>query len=148
VGQCQCDGCPAEYKWRSLLNAAVWLTPTSRVPCERLGRKLNFAPGKIPQPSKIPQNVYIVSSPGDGQRSCKVWLSPVERQRCSNEATRNPLKFAGMSQTHEPISTDSGPKLTTLCTGMWGRYCCLTSFFFRLSTCAFSCEDMPEQVAS
>jgi len=29
----QRDGRPAEYRWRPLLNAAVWLTPTTRVPC-------------------------------------------------------------------------------------------------------------------
>ena len=29
----QRDGRPAEYRGRSLLNAAVWLTPTARVPC-------------------------------------------------------------------------------------------------------------------
>ena len=29
----QRDNRPAEYKWRPLLNAAVWLTPTTRVPC-------------------------------------------------------------------------------------------------------------------
>jgi len=29
----QRDGRPAEYRWRSLLNTAVWLTPTTRVPC-------------------------------------------------------------------------------------------------------------------
>jgi len=29
----QRDGRPAEYRWRLLLNAAVWLTPTTRVPC-------------------------------------------------------------------------------------------------------------------
>jgi len=28
----QPDGRPAEYRWRPLLNAAVWLTPTTRVP--------------------------------------------------------------------------------------------------------------------
>ena len=30
----QRDGRPAEYRWRPLLNAAVWLTPTTRVPCK------------------------------------------------------------------------------------------------------------------
>ena len=29
----QRDGRPAEYRWRSLFNAAVWMTPTTRVPC-------------------------------------------------------------------------------------------------------------------
>ena len=27
----QRDGCPAEYRWRPLFNAAVWLTPTTTV---------------------------------------------------------------------------------------------------------------------
>jgi len=29
----QRDGRPAEHRWRPLLNAAVWLTPTTRAPC-------------------------------------------------------------------------------------------------------------------
>ena len=28
----QRDGRPAEYRWRPLFNAAVWLTPTTRMP--------------------------------------------------------------------------------------------------------------------
>jgi len=28
----QRDGRPAEYRWRPLFNATVWLTPTARVP--------------------------------------------------------------------------------------------------------------------
>jgi len=30
----------------------------------RLGRKVNFAPGKIPSGGKIPENAYIVYQPG------------------------------------------------------------------------------------
>jgi len=45
----------------------------------------------------------------------KVWLTPTIRVPCSNAAkTRNPLKFAGMPQTPEPISAVSGPKFTIL----------------------------------
>jgi len=35
LADAQRDGRPAEYtgRWRPLLNAAVWLTPTARVPC-------------------------------------------------------------------------------------------------------------------
>jgi len=29
----QRDGRPAEYRWRPLFNSALWLTPTTRVPC-------------------------------------------------------------------------------------------------------------------
>ena len=62
----QRDGHPAEYRWRPLFNAAVWLTPTARVPCSNAAK------------------------------------------------TRNPLKFAGVPQTPEPISAVSGPKFTIL----------------------------------
>jgi len=61
----QCDGRPAEYRWRPLFNAA-WLTPATRMPCSNAAK------------------------------------------------TRNPLKFAGVPQTPEPISVVSGPKFTIL----------------------------------
>jgi len=34
----QCDGRPAEYRWRPLFNAAVWLTPTTGVPCNNAAK--------------------------------------------------------------------------------------------------------------
>ena len=80
----QRDGRPAEYRWRPLLNAAVWLTPTTtRVPCSNAAK------------------------------------------------TRDPLKLPGVPQTNETISAASRPNLP-YCTDMWGRHCCLISFF-RLS---------------
>ena len=42
----QPDGRPAEYRWRPLLNAAVWLKPTTRVPCSndaKTRNRLKFA---------------------------------------------------------------------------------------------------------
>ena len=42
----QRDGRPSEYRWRPLFNAAVWLTPTIRVPCSN-------AP-KTRKPLKLP----------------------------------------------------------------------------------------------
>jgi len=46
----------------------------------------------------------------------KVWLTPTTTVRCSNAVmTRNPLKFAGVSQTTGPISAASEPKFTILC---------------------------------
>jgi len=45
----------------------------------------------------------------------KVWLTPTTRVPCSNAAkTRNPLKFAGVAQTPEPISAVNRPKVTIL----------------------------------
>ena len=52
----QRDGRPAEYMWCPLFNAAVWLKPSTTVPCSN-GAK-----------------------------------------------TRNPLKFAGVPKTNEPVS--------------------------------------------
>jgi len=37
----QPDGRPAEYRWRPLFNAAVWLTPTTRVPCSNAAKTRN-----------------------------------------------------------------------------------------------------------
>jgi len=62
----QRDGRSAEYRWHPLFNTAVWLTPTTRVPCSNAAK------------------------------------------------TRNPLKFAWVPQTNEPISAGSGPKFTVL----------------------------------
>ena len=44
-----------------------------------------------------------------------VWLTPTIRVPCSNAAnTRNPLKFAGVPQTGQPVSAVSAPKLAML----------------------------------
>jgi len=37
----QRDGRPAEYRWRPLFNAAMWLTSTTRVPCSNAETRLN-----------------------------------------------------------------------------------------------------------
>ena len=53
----QHDGHPAEYRWRPLLNAAVWLTPTTRVPCSNAAKTQN--PSKL---SGVPQNNETISA--------------------------------------------------------------------------------------
>jgi len=37
----QRDGRPAEYRWWHLFNAAVWLTPTTTVPCSNAAKTRN-----------------------------------------------------------------------------------------------------------
>jgi len=37
----QSDGRPAEHRWRPLFNAAVWLTPTTRMPCSNAAKMRN-----------------------------------------------------------------------------------------------------------
>jgi len=80
---------------------------------------------------------------GDGQTSCKVWLASCERHRCSNEAkTQNPLKFAGVPQTPEPILAVNGPKFAIL----WEHLekILLFNIFPIVDTC-LSCEDIARQ---
>ena len=50
-------GRPAEYRWRPLFNAAVWLTPTTRVPCSNAAKTLN--PLKLPE---VPQTNETISA--------------------------------------------------------------------------------------
>ena len=37
----QRDGRPTEYRWRPLFNDAVWLTPTTTVPCSNTAKTRN-----------------------------------------------------------------------------------------------------------
>jgi len=47
--------------------------------------------------------------------AANVWLTPTTRVMCSKAAkTRNPLKFAGVPQTHQGILAISGPKFAIL----------------------------------
>jgi len=57
----QRDGRPAEYRWHPLFNAAVWLTPTTRMPCSNAAKtrnQLKFA--GVPQTR---QQISAVSGP-------------------------------------------------------------------------------------
>jgi len=91
--------------------------------------------------------MYIYcTSPGDGQTSWKVWLTSVERHRCSNEAkTRTPLKFAGVPQTRQLISAVSRLKFTILW-GHAGKILLCNRFFFRLSIHALIAKIQPDKV--
>ena len=49
----QRDGRPDEYRWRPLFNAAVWLTPTTGLPCINAAKTRNpFKFGGVPQTGK------------------------------------------------------------------------------------------------
>jgi len=57
----QRDGRPAEYRWRPLLNAAVWLTPTTRVPCSNAAKTRN--PLKFPGVPQTNETISAASGP-------------------------------------------------------------------------------------
>ena len=55
----QRDGRPAEYRWRPLFNAAVWLTPTTRVPCSIAAKMRN--PLKLPGEPQTNETISATS---------------------------------------------------------------------------------------
>ena len=57
----QRDGRPAKHRWRPLFNAAVWLTPTTRVPCSNAAKTRNqFKLAGVPQTN---EQISVVSGP-------------------------------------------------------------------------------------
>jgi len=47
------DGLPVQYRWRPLFNAAVWLTPTTIVPCSNTAKTRNLLKfAGVPQTGK------------------------------------------------------------------------------------------------
>ena len=55
------DGRPAEYSRRPLFNAAVWLTPTTRVPCSNAAKTPNSL--KLPGVSQTNETISAASGP-------------------------------------------------------------------------------------
>ena len=53
-------GRPAEYRWRPLLNAAVWLTPTT-MPCSNAAKTRN--PLKLAGVPQTPEPISAASGP-------------------------------------------------------------------------------------
>ena len=93
-----------------------------------------------------PMPNVLVALPNIGGALCSTPQSLADahtRVLCSNAAKpRNPLKLDGVSQTNETISAASGR--SPYCKDIWGRYCCLTSFF-RLSIRCLNCKDIARQ---
>jgi len=63
----QRDGRPVEYRWRPLLNATVWLTPTTRVLCSNAAKTRN--PSKLPG---VPQTNEMISA-ASGPKFTILW---------------------------------------------------------------------------
>ena len=57
----QRDGLPAEYRWRSLFNAAVWLTPTTKLSCSNAAKTRNTL--KLAGVQQTRQQISAVSAP-------------------------------------------------------------------------------------
>jgi len=57
----QRDGRPAEYMWCPLFNAAVWLTPTTEMPCSNAAKTRN--PLKLPGVAQTNETISAASGP-------------------------------------------------------------------------------------
>ena len=57
----QRDGRSAEYRWRPLFNTAVWLMPTTRVPCSNAAKTRN--PLKFAEVPETRQQISGASGP-------------------------------------------------------------------------------------
>ena len=57
----QRDGRPAQYRWHPLFNEAVWLTPTTRVPCSNDAKTRN--PLKLPGVPQTNETISAASGP-------------------------------------------------------------------------------------
>ena len=57
----QRDDRPAEYRWRRVFNAAVWLTPTTTVPCSNAAKTQN--PLKLPVVPQTNETISAASGP-------------------------------------------------------------------------------------
>ena len=106
--------------------------PTVQVPCSNATKirerktwrmQSEFCTWQNSVTGQEPPKMYMYcTSPGDSQTPYKVWLTSVERRRCSNAAkTRNPFKCAGVPQTTGPIWAAVG-RSSPYCEDMWRRY--------------------------
>jgi len=77
----------------------------------------------------------------------RVWLTATTRVPCSNAAkTRNPLKFAGVPQTHQQISAVSGPKFTLFLLRRRVEKILPFNKFFPIADTCLICEDIAGKV--
>ena len=67
VANAQRDGRPAQYRWCPLFNAAVWLTPTTSVPCSYAAKTQN--PLKL---AGVPQTNETISA-ASGPKFTILW---------------------------------------------------------------------------
>jgi len=74
----QRDGRPARYRWHPLFNAAVWLMPTTRVPCSNAAKMR-----KLLQLAGVPQTTKPISAiSGSLVRQCLPYCDDMWRRYC------------------------------------------------------------------
>jgi len=153
----QRDGRPAEYRWRSLLNAARFgwrqLLECRAVTLPiyenaRLGRKVNFAPCKISLGDKSPRKcIHTVAAKRQPNIVHRLAVIPAVTSSVIAAVTKprrethwNLLGCPKLVNPSKPLMGQSSQTAGD----MW-RNCCLTSFF-RLSIHALVAKIQPDKL--
>jgi len=96
-----------------------------------------------------PMPNVMAALPNIGGALCSTpqsWLTPTTTVPCSNAANmQNPLKFAWVPQTNEPISAVGGPKF--ILSGHVEEVLLFNKFFAIVDTC-LTCEDTARQICA
>jgi len=123
-----------QFGWRPLLQCAVTLPKQENA---RLGRKVNFAPGRILLWVKSPWKcIYSIPAQQTGKHRSKFGWLPLSDVSTITKPNANTLTFAGVPQTRQPVSAVSGPTFTIL----WRHVKVILLFnklYFRLSIHTF-----------
>jgi len=135
----------------SVQRRKVWLTPTI-LECRtvtlpiyesaRLGRKVNFAPGKIPLRSKSPRKcIYNLPAQETAEQCAKFGWTPLS----DVAAVTKPRRETGWNLLGcHKLTNRSQLLVGRSCEGIWGRYCCLIFFPDFVDMC-HSYEDISRQ---
>jgi len=133
----------------------VWLTPTARVPCSNAA---NIEHHKTWRQTELctwensvigqepPKRMYSVPAQQMAKHCAKFGWSPLRCQWSNEAKMRNPTKFAGVPQTHQPISAVSGPEFTILLWGHVEEILLSNKFFFRSSIHALVAKIQPDNI--
>jgi len=133
---------PPSFGWRPVLKCpAVTLSILENV---RFGRKLNFAPGKIPSGGNNPRKcIYSVPSQETAKHHAKFGWPPLSDVGAVTKQRRktcwNLLGCPKLTNRFQPLVGWS----SLYCDDTWRRYCYLT--FFSFADICLSCVDIARQ---
>jgi len=131
----QRDGRPAEYRWRPLLNATVWLMPTTRVPCSNAAKPWN--PLKLAGVPQTNETISAASGPKftilwgqveeilllrDWQSTPLEWLSSIRDLELDIGSGHTAYRHASLTELYLHIKFHWNQRKKTFCGRTIRRY--------------------------
>jgi len=114
----QRDGRSAEYRWRPLFNAAVWLTPTTRVPCSYAAKTRN--PLKFVGVPQTRQKISAASRP-----KFTILSGHVDEVLLFNKFFSD-CRYMPLFRRYSPTKLCDGAKMAIFCVLYFERAACST----------------------